>query len=857
MPISSNYTENLSVYATSSNALWLAHLSGGSINVSAVSVPSSVSSFSITLTNYATWQSGYEIFTKYGYGILGNSEPYPNGALLTVNGSSSSDATSLANSLGQQFGLAFVPLSSTAASFTFFSPSDYATELQNYFYGLVPKSEGGFAAMFSESQLQSNGLNYFELSYSNSIYSLTFGGILALSSPNFALYSQLGLASASYNYSSVSTSSSVDVFVLGGLIKNSAEPFTNHLANISSNIQVQRSNNNTIPDISANLDFSFPTIVAYRQVTPTLTPGSGTSVTVSVTVKNISPAGGATAENVFVNDSWIYSQGSNFHLTQTNTANNQTLAPENSYTVIYAFTVSASSGTFEIPATPVTYQYSYSNSSKLNGEVTLNPEELAVGATNTPSLEAIATLASGIQIQSGQSYAVNVTVVNKGDGSAFGVSSGGLSKGTLAPGSSWSFISNESSSSLTQTNANLSFSVNWQDASGTSHSTTTNSINIVLGFAAPGSPALTIDKSVSLPVSNNLNVTLSVFNGSPQELSGVTLKDLIPTGLSFAKSYNASSIQANGQSVEGNLSSIAPQGVAVFVYELTVNNPNENYVFTPANITAQWNNEDITHFSGGYGLPLGVQITKQFSPPQGFQGSNVSVVLEVANNGVLPIFNVNLNSNFASFLTILNSSTKSAPILTNGQKLSDVFIANLTGAPGSYNSSSAGASFIFAGTEQTATSSAISIEIFHLPTANLTYSAQKVEEGHDIAITVTISNPSNFTLTDISYTLTIPNNLRVLSGSQANFAIASLGPHANETHTFTVITNQPYGYSLNDTKLTFSYQGHQLSGITGGLSLNIGDDVPLRYGIPGVIGIIIVVATVLYIRRLTSTHSLK
>lgn len=851
----SNYTENLSVYLTSSNSLYLVHLSGGGINISSISVPSSVSGFSITVTNYATWQSSYDIFTIHGFGILGSSEPYPNGALLTVNGTSASDASSLASNLGQRFGLAFVLISSSSNSYKYFSPSNFATELQTYLYGMIPQSAGGFATMFSESLLQSNSLNYFQISYSDSVYSLTYGGLSALSSTSFALYSQLGLTGSSYNYSTSSTSSSVDIHALGGLVENSSQPYTNNISNISSTIQMQKSQNNTIPDVSVVLDFSFPTIVAYRQVTPTLTPSAGTGVTVEITVKNISPA--VTAQNVFVNDSWIYGQASNFHLTQTNTANNQTLGPEGSYSVVYAFTVTATSGTFDIPATPVTYQYAYSNSSTLKGQVMLNPEKLVVGASNTPNLEAVATLPTGAQIQAGEPSSVNVTIVNKGNGEAFGVSSSGISKGTLAPGSSWSYISNESTSSLTQVNANFSFSVNWQDASGTIHSATTNSISTVVGFGAPGSPALNVSKSVSQPITNNVNVTLAVFNNSPQAIKGVVIQDAIPSGLSFVRSYNSSSIQSNGGLVTGNLSSINSQTSMVFVYELGISNSNDNYIFLPANASTVWNNQTITQYSGGYGLALGVQITKQFSPSQGFQGSNVSISVQVTNNGELPVYNVNVNNNFASILTIVSSSNKSASVLNNGQKLNNVYVANLTGAPGTYNSSTIGATFVFAGTEQTVASPLASINIFHLPTANLTYTALKVEEGHDIVVTVTVTNPSNFTLTNISYSVKIPDNLRVVSGSQSNFTIASLGPDVNENHTFTVITNLPYVYSLNDSKLTFSYEGHQLAGISGGLTLNIGDDIPLRYGIPGIIGIILVIGTVLYVRRLTSNRTLK
>lgn len=852
----SNYTENLSLYVTSSDSLWRVHLAGGPINMSSVSVPSSVTGYSITLTNYATWQSSYEIFTRYGFGILGSSEPYANGALLIINGTSALDAASLASNLSQALGLAFVQLSS-GSSYVFFSPDNFATVLQTYLYPLIPKSEGGFATMFSESQLQSNGFNYFQITYGGLDYSLSFGGISALLSPNFKLYSQLGLTSSSYNFSSSSTSSSIDVYVLGGLISYSNMTHYNYPTNISSSIEMQKTSNSTVPDFSAIFDFSFPTVVAYRQVTPTLTPSSGSSVTVTITVKNISPAGGATAENVFVNDSWIYSESSSFRLTQTQTSNNQTLVPGSSYTVVYAFTVVATSGTFEIPVTPVTYDYSYSNSSTIRGDVMLNSEKLVVGATNTPSLEATATLTSGSQVQVGQTFYVNVTIANKGDGAAFGVRSGGVTKGTLAAGTSWSYLSNQSSSNLIQSRANFSFSVSWQDASGAAQSTKANTLSTILGLGDPGSPSLTLSKIVSDPISNDLNVTLSVVSNSPQTISGLTLADSIPSGMTFVRSYNTSSIESTGSTISANLSSIAPQGTESFVYELSINNMKNNYVFLPATVTAIWNNETLTHFSGGYGFPLGVQIVKQFSPSQGFQGANLTISVTVSNNGRLPIYNVNLNNSFASFFTIVNASTKSTPILLNGETLNNYYIANLTGSPGSYNSSVAGASFIFAGSMHNVQSPVVTINIFHLPDANLTYSALKVEEGHNIVITVTITNPSNFTLSNISYTLALPKNLKVLSGSETNFTIPALAPKTNATHTFTIITGQPYVYSLNDSKLLFTYSGHQLAGISGGLTLSIGDDVPLRYGIPVIIGLVVVVATLLYVRKLTSVRTKK
>ncbi|MDG6905761.1 MAG: hypothetical protein JRN20_08260 [Nitrososphaerota archaeon] len=849
---STNYTENLSLYLTSSETLWKIHLSGGNINISSIDVPSSVSGFSLTLTHYTSWQSNYEIFTGYGFGLLGTSEPYPNGALLVINASSASDANSLASSLSSRFALAFVQTISSGSSYAFFSPIDFNTVFGAYFYKIVPLSAGGFATLFTESQFENNALDYYQLSYSGSTYSLSIGGITTLHSDNFQLYAQLGLSQSSYNYSSSASASSIDIYILGGLIDNSSVPYTNHVSNISSTIEIMRSANNSIPNINATLNFSFPTIVAYRQVTPTLTPSTGSSVTVTITVTNVgSTSVGATANDVFVNDSWIYAQSANFHLTQTQTSNNETLSPGNSYSVIYAFNVTASSGTFVIPATPVTYRYATSNSTEAQGKAMLNSETMVVGGPNTPELEATASIVSGTQIQVGQPNSVNVTVVNKGSGVAFGLTSDGFSRQNLQPGSSWSFISNQSSSSLINVNESISYLVRWQDANGVLHSTPTNTIHTVLSYSSPGSPALSLTKTVGTMKSDQINVTISAFNGSPSTISGSSVKDVFPSGLIFGKSYNSSSIISSGNDITANLSSIAPQTTVIFVYSLNVSNSNNNFVFLPASVSTAWNNVTIIHYSGGYGLPLGVVATKVFTPNQGFQGANVSISIGLVNHGTLPIFQVSLNNTYDSFLRVLSSNSGYAAVLNSGSQLNAILSANLTGSPGVYNSSSSAASFIFAGENQTATSSAVEVTIFHLPEANLTYSATKVEEGHNIVISVTITNPSNATINNISYSITLPKDLRIVSGGSLSFTIPTLGPESSYVNNITIITNQPDVYSFNDSKLTFEYQGHQLAGVVGSLSLNINDDIPLRYGIPVLIGLAIVVATLIYVRRLT------
>jgi len=854
---SSPYSENLSLYLTSSETFWRVDLFGGNITISSVSPPSSVSGYSITLTHYTTWKSQFEIFTKYGYGLLGSGEPYPDGAVLVANTTSQSDASQLANSLNQRFGLAFEQVASSSGSFTFFSPISYTTEIHVYFFPIIPQSAKGFATMFTETQLESNDLDYFKVSYSasSSGYSLSYGGLSALSSATFSLYTQLGLIQSAYNYSSVATSSTIQVHVLGGLVSTSNTTFVNNFSNLSasfSTLAAAGNHSNSVPNINATLDFSFPTILAYRQITPTLTPSHNANVSVTIYVRNVSPTSAPTANNVQFNDSWIYSNKNDFNLTVGQTGKVANLTSGATETVAYAFTVVGSSGTIHVPATPVTYQFSSAGNKTVTATAYLNPETIIIGGSNTPLLEATESLPSGT-IQAGQTFSVNVSIANKGSGPAINLVSGTLKKANLPVGSTWSFLSNASTGGLTSTNSTVSYPVSWFDAGGVAHNTTTNTMSAVFSFSSPGTPAMYLEKSVQLSnTSKSANVTLVVFNGSPNELSNVSIKDSVPTGLAFWKSFNTSSLHSNAGSVNVNISSLKGSSNESFGYSVNVTAQDQNFIFPPANISASWNDETIVHYSGGYGLPLGVRAIKIISPSQGFQGTNVTVSLRVVNNGSLPVYDASLGSVTDTFLhvTTTQNSTLQA-VLGTGQTLSESLNGYLTGTQGTYDSSSAVASFLFAGTNQTASTSSFNVTVYALPTVNLTFSGLKIEEDHNIDVTETIENPSNVVIDNVTFRIAVPKGLTIESGQSPNFTIPSIAANSNTTHQFTIITNQPNTYEFGKGNLTFYYQGHIVLGNTSATIVNITDDITLRYGIPIIIGLVIVIGTILYVRRLT------
>ncbi|MDG6995910.1 MAG: hypothetical protein JRN52_08305 [Nitrososphaerota archaeon] len=849
-PSSSQYSESLSIYLTSSEALWKTTLSGGNISIGSVSVPQSVSGYSLTLTHYATWKPQFETFTKYGFGLLGPSEPYPDAVVLAVNTTSSGDASALANSLSQQFALDFVPLSSGSGYFTFLSIMSFSTELNTYFWKLVPQSMGGFASMFTQQQLTSSDLAFFTISYASS-YSISFGGLSPLASTNFQLYSQLGLQASSYNYSSYAQISTIAIHVLGGLVSNSSLPFTNNYSNFSSSLSTSSAANGgskVVPNINATLDFSFPTVQAYRVVTPSLTPSQGSGVSVTIYVKDVSPVGTPNAANVFVNDSWIYSLKNDFNLTVAQTSGKQNLTSGQTMTVAYAFSVLASSGTFSIPATPVSWQFAVGNHT-VTQNVLLNPETLDVGAANTPVLEATASLNGG-SIQAGQPLSVNVTITNKGSGAAFNLASAGFTKQNLPPGNTWSFVTNTTSSSLTSTSAKVNYGVTWVDSNGVKHNATTNTLSTVFSFGVPGSPSVSLYKIVSYSA-NAANVSLTLYDSSSNSISNLTVLDSIPSGFTFAKSLNASSLHYSNGLVTLNVSSLAPSRNQTYTYSVSVANNNSNYVFLPANVSTMWNGSPLVHYSNGYALPLGVVATKFATPSQAFQGSSATLTLDLTNNGAQPVYQAYLNDTYDPFLRVLKSSSNYTAQLNAGQSIQASMSVNFTGAPGLYNLSSPSATFIFAGYSKSAIGRVSQVSIYSLLQSNITYSALKVEENHNINLTITITNPSNVTVNDVSYSMAVPAGLRTLYGGSSNFTVSTMGPNSTYTHSFFIITSEPDVYQFSNATLTFSYQGHQLKGIANGLSLNIADDIKIRYGIPVIIALVIVLATVLYVRRIS------
>jgi uncharacterized repeat protein (TIGR01451 family) len=172
----------------------------------------------------------------------------------------------------------------------------------------------------------------------------------------------------------------------------------------------------------------------------------------------------------------------------------------------------------------------------------------------------------------------------------------------------------------------------------------------------------------------------------------------------------------------------------------------------------------------------------------------------------------------------------------------------MVGAPGYYNSSVVLGTYMFVGTNFTV-SAAPSVLIYKPIQSTIDIIGPKVEEGHDISLAFVITNPTNLTISNVSYSNTVPSGLKVISGTSSASGF-SLAAGASKRVNITVTTGFPDTYTWSNGTLTFQYSGQTLKGQTTSAPMNVVDDIPLRYGVPGVVGALFILVTLLYVRRL-------
>jgi len=866
----SQYAERLDVYTAGQNAFWSI-----SVNRLGVTLPALASVESTTgLTAYRLVAvstqgavSDFQIFGVDGYNMLRLPSSPSEALFLTVNATSTSSQAAILSTLGAEFGTEFTLVSSSASSSTYYAPVDFVNVAAPILFKLVPASLGGFLSFASESKLTSLPMPFVEVTgtYNGTGFShqVSLGAETSsvLSTANAINLSELvGSTNATVASSASAGSSEVVIHSLDGVIVSTDPKATvlNHSGNFSGSYSLSLAPGKGVK-VNATLESQAPTALAYRELDRgTLAVNS----TLGVTIFIANAAKSGTLDNVTVNDNWWKSYPTVFELSSS-TINNYTftiksIAAGQNVTEAYVLKVlSSSASQVIIPATKVSYSYAFS-SSTFNAHVELGQEVLQVnGIGPALSVTARPSIPSGTPLGTTGDYAVTVT--NDGTSPALQVRLANYTLGTVGPnGGSSSVDVPILLSGLAQDNLTRTFSVEYSNTAGQTQNVSANSVQLVLSHSGMVLPFLQVTTNDTLTAkalaSKTMDVTYTFKNSGKGAPGGITALETFPAGVTCSVTAKALG-DCSGQTYSLSVNTLTTQ-----LNTLNLTFGRDNFIISPATVTTDYKGLALHTFGGSYVIPAGITITKSFGPNAAFPGTSIAVTLGVSNVGSIPIYNATFGSGLDAFDKASTGSSEKAVGELAPQATSSInyTVVVTQAAYGNLSGASASVSFLLGGETQGFSAGTSSMVVYQLPVATVTSSPSSPEENHDLTLSVTISNSASVAVSDVVYTLPIPDGVTVVSGAalvnhEVTLTVPTIQPNSNDTVSLRLSSNTGLTIDTTSAHLTFQYLGATLTGHSIAAKVVVNVDATTRYTLPIVAAILIAIVAVVYVRRKVGT----
>lgn len=871
----SSYSEKLNVYLAGSDALWYFTFGGvnGSSHLAALESTPGLSWYNVTAVSTSGWQSDFQVFGSRGYDLLPVPYLTPQGVFLQVGSDSYADASAAASALDSYLFTTLISYSNGTGTYTFYSPLSFgtlipATLLKNF----LPTTEKGFAGAISPSSFAATPSPFVVLEGvrggSGFDHSLVVGSIAysALSSGGVpSVLGYFGQTLSSLKASNGSSSSVVQINSLDGVMQSTdAATVASNTASFSSSYTLNVPPGKKISGFNATVVEQPGVLLATRAVdVGVLRTGDTVAVTLSFT--NVSPAD--TISNVTYADSWWNGAGGFKFLSGVDNVSSASLTVGQSTTPVYRLEYTGTAtGTYTIPGSVVRYTYeaggrTFSASTVLNPiRLSLNQDDAVVFAVVRPS----GTLNKPV----GSPQALNITVVNVGTLPASSVVVAGKPVAGLAaktagsPGGTASVTVTQSTSSFTALNITKSFDVTYQNPSGTNLQATTNVLSDVFKHVGMvvGFPALSVGARITTLSATVTNLTLS-FAASNFGLDNVTsfsAAGTLPAGL------GCGAVVGPGLTCAGDKVSISYPTLtkstseeSYMMYNIT--NP-VNYIVGPFTFQATASGQTVGGESNLVALPLGLGITKTFTPGQLFGGMGSTVAAELYNAGPLAFHNATVTASADSFdsLTSSVSLTGTSPTVAPGDNINVTYPVAMSQTYGNLSANAVSTVFYFGGTSFAVQGTRPKVLVYKPLSASIVTSPATPEEGKTFTITVEINNPSGVAVNDVVFSLPLPSGLTLsnLQNAQASSGAltvdaGSLGPGSNATATASAVAGSGITIPFSKAKLTFSYSGKAVNGVVPKSSgIAIAENVTTRYVIPTAIVLVVMLAVAFYLRRM-------
>jgi hypothetical protein len=871
------YTEKLNVYVAGSDALWYFTFGGvnGSGHLSALESTPGLSWYNITAIDTSGWQPDFQIFGSRGYNLLPVPYATPQGLFLSVGSDSFADASAAANAVDSYLLTNFVSESNGTGTYTFFSPLSFSTLIPATLLKFLPTTEGGFASAISPSSFITTPSPFVVLEGNKSgtgfdhsliVGSIEYTALSSTGSPTLLTY--FGSSPTSLTASNNSASSVIQIKSLDGVVQSTDNAtVTSNSAAFSGSYTLPLSPGKHISSINATIVEQTAPLLATREVT-TGVLRNGTDTAVTLTFTNLSPS--LSISNVTFADNWWSSAGGFEFLSGVDNVTSVTLAPGATTTPVYRLEYTGSAvGPLTIPASLVRYQYQ-ADGKTFSSETAMNPITLSLGqdeAVVYATLAPVGSLGKGV----GATQTMNVTVFNVGTLPAASVVVAGQSiKGLAAktgssPGGTATVSATQTEGSLTNVNITRSYTVTYQDPSGTNFTTTTNVVSDVFSHISmvTGFPVLQVGVSLTQISTSTNNLTLS-FVSSNLGLANVTSYEAtgtLPSALGCGK-VSGTGITCSGDQLTITFASLNESTTERSYLTYNITTP-MNFILPPFSFQGVTSGATVKGESNLAAVPAGVELTKVFTPSQLFGGMTSKVDANAINAGPLQIYNVTVETTIDSFdsRTSTAALSKTAASLSPGGNATFSYQVSMSQNYGSQLATPVTAVVYFGGTNFPLTGARSTVQIYQpLNTTISTYPVTP-EETKTFTITIQITNPSGVAVNDVNFTLPLPSGVTLSNPQNAQVtsrtltvSVGSLGAGDNITATVNAIASSGITIPFADAKLTFSYGGVTVNGgVPKSSGIAISEDVTKRYLIPIAFIILVMLAVAFYVRRLASS----
>ncbi len=858
------YKERLDVSVIGSSALWRITFSGPNVTVphleDAEGQLNGISSFSLVAAKVSSWLPEYELYTSNGFDLIGF-EPVPTqGVFLTVVGSSSEEASHAASVLDGVFKLSFVPHSSSGEKTIFYSHADFGFLVKNVLSGAVPSSAKGFTQLVDLDKFTQEPFAIISFSAQKQENGFVHSVSVSSIKTNIITDSKFqfsNLFAGKVNASKMAVESSLNLQVINALaLTTEGANSTNDYDALRSAVFLKLDPGKPLPLVNMTLQQSFPSLVVTRGVVNRGSIQANETMEAFLKLANVGPNTAPPIENVTVRELWW----SHFFNRTGGDQPEQTipkLGPGESKTLVFELKAVVSSA--DIIQAPEQNELEYSfkvgehvfhRISTVNQvRISIGPEKPAVWLEVSPSTTAP---------QIGDNVTLSLSVFNKGKTVAFNVTitrdnQRVASIDKLLPDLNNVTRTSVSSSSITSTSQTLLFTVQWTEEGGT-RSILSNSVRLDYRPEVPHIPVLQISKKVQMTpdLSGMVNVTVIVTNQGTWGLTNLTVKDVLPNGIAYVNG----SFKAVGQQLTATIDALGKQQNNTLRYTGNLTNRTENFVIGPAEVSVKWTSAVIKRVSEGAAFPLGVEIQKQYSRTFSFTGASTHTIVDIRNRGSLAIFDVKLQDPPDAFLRIVKgNATASKDKLTKGANLTLGYDANLS-AVGDFTASRAVASFVFAGQHQSISSPSVPIVIYDVPTATLSIEPKEPVENKPFVLTMTISNPSNLTISNLNVSISIPVDLAGAKGT-LDLQGVTLAGNASLSTSASFTSRTGIDILIPPPAVKFKFGEEAFTGKSSRLVISVTDDITSRYGLPISIALVIALLSAFYARRLVYRPAIK